>query len=398
MDIKIITQPFDQFGDSQTFGNKVMEILSSTDNVFDHIWLISAWVNQTTIRRLYHSLEVLRDNGTQIHIYFGINFQGTYEEAIRSIYSLNVDSRVIYNPTYQSTFHPKIFIFQGPTISHVFIGSNNLTEGGLYRNYEATTWMCFSFPEDQAIYDDIIGQLSGFLEPNESIIANLNEDLIQLLIQENLVASRNEIFENRRRARIQEEEVESLNDDNPNPINDRQLPFQTVSIPNAPAIGETINNITHVPAEVDIIEFGDLVWRKRNLPSSDVQSQSGNPTGGLRLTQARFRVDNSIIDQTTYFRNTVFNNGNWATNQFPPLPRETIRITADLIILGLSYGIHELTVSHKPSGEANQGNYTTMLHWGHLGEIIRELNLVGKTFELYRTPNDPNIDFRIVIM
>lgn len=44
-------------------------------------------------------------------------------------------------------------------------------------------------------------------------------------------------------------------------------------------------------------------------------------------------------------------------------------------------------ISHKPSGEAGQHNYTTILHWSGLAETIRQLNLVGKTFNLY-APKD----------
>jgi hypothetical protein len=67
-------------------------------------------------------------------------------------------------------------------------------------------------------------------------------------------------------------------------------PAATPSLPTSPAI---------VP--------GSLVWRKTRLPASDVQRQQGNPTGGLRLTQARFAgPGGETIDQTTYFRQELF--------------------------------------------------------------------------------------------
>ena len=43
------------------------------------------------------------------------------------------------------------------------------------------------------------------------------------------------------------------------------------------------------------------------------------PTGGLRLTQAGWKVRGAVIDQTTYFRENVFSGSSWrsvnATNE-----------------------------------------------------------------------------------
>lgn len=130
---------------------------------------------------------------------------------------------------------------------------------------------------------------------------------------------------------------------------------------------------------------GPLLWRKANLPASDVQRQPGNPTGGIRLTQARFRVDDAPIDQTTYFRDIVFGSLAWKEGKKRPY-REDATATFDVTILHEHLGRYELTISHKPSGEAGQRNYTTILHWGPLAETIRDRDLVGRTFSLYAPP------------
>lgn len=54
------------------------------------------------------------------------------------------------------------------------------------------------------------------------------------------------------------------------------------------------------------------VWEKHNLPKSDTQqpSEKSNPTCNLRLSQAGYKVDGQKIDQTTYFRNEVFQSAN----------------------------------------------------------------------------------------
>jgi hypothetical protein len=72
----------------------------------------------------------------------------------------------------------------------------------------------------------------------------------------------------------------------------------------------------------------------------------------------------------------------------PTIDTYSERANADfaIYILGISYGTHNLMISHKPSGEAGQHNYTTILHWGELVQTIRQLNLNGRTFSLYAPP------------
>jgi hypothetical protein len=132
--------------------------------------------------------------------------------------------------------------------------------------------------------------------------------------------------------------------------------------------------------------LGKLLWQKTKLPASDVQRQLGNVTGGLRLTQAGWEISENPIDQTTYFRNEVFGHLVWSAWKTKPYS-EKAEAKFDVYLLGKSYGIRELMISHKPSGESGQHNYTTILHWGDLAETIRKLNLIGKTFNLYSPPS-----------
>ena len=60
-----------------------------------------------------------------------------------------------------------------------------------------------------------------------------------------------------------------------------------------------------------------------------------------------------------------------------------------IIIRGTDYGIHNFELSHKPSGEAGQHNYTTILRWGReFNQIIARENLTGAIFSLYETDEE----------
>ncbi|GIK43259.1 MAG: hypothetical protein BroJett011_70920 [Chloroflexota bacterium] len=153
-----------------------------------------------------------------------------------------------------------------------------------------------------------------------------------------------------------------------------------------------------IATPVQAINQGQLIWEKKKLRPTDAQRQQGAVTGGLRLTQANFEADGKIIDQTTYFRNTVFGKLNWSIGIYKPKKREAVLANFIVRILGKDYGLWNLIVSHKPSGEAGQGNYTTILHWGGLASTIKELDLVGKTFRLYAPPENQQEPFFIEIV
>jgi hypothetical protein len=134
----------------------------------------------------------------------------------------------------------------------------------------------------------------------------------------------------------------------------------------------------------------NLLWQKE-LTKTDAQRQLGNQTGDLRLTKANFFKDEKIIDHTTYFRNDVFGKENW--NFTGKGNKEVCNIRAEVSVLGRFNGRTKFTISHRPSGEADQGNYTTGLRWGSwMNHILtNEIDCTGRTFQLLR------IDGQIVI-
>lgn len=155
-----------------------------------------------------------------------------------------------------------------------------------------------------------------------------------------------------------------------------------VTAPQAPAPEAPAPQL---PAPVEVPP-GAVVWRKRPLPASDVQRQEGNPTGGLRLTQARFTTAaGQRIDQTTYFRRDLFGHLPWRGIRNNPFVEAT-NVPMRVVLLGRDFGERKIEVSHKPTGEAGQHNYTTILHWGELAADVRALNLVGRTLELLAPP------------
>lgn len=123
---------------------------------------------------------------------------------------------------------------------------------------------------------------------------------------------------------------------------------------------------------------GPEVWRKK-LSATDAQRQQGNPTGDLRLAMGAYR---GKIDHTTYFREKLFGSFTWTPEKQDPFV-ETTQVQFDITILGQKLGVHTLIVSHKPSGESSQSNYTTGVRWGDLAGKLQEVDVTGRTVSLF---------------
>jgi hypothetical protein len=147
----------------------------------------------------------------------------------------------------------------------------------------------------------------------------------------------------------------------------------------APKTGATVPPPTGMTPPVS---YGHLVWAKPNLPRSDLQfpGANGNATGVLRLTQAKFTVGGSVIDQTTYFRNNVFGKLKWITTTSG---KETSVCKVALVIAGVLVGTYDLPLSHNSAWESGQGNYTTAIHWDAATPQIRDIALKGRTLSLF---------------
>ncbi|WDG41919.1 hypothetical protein PUP72_25400 [Pseudomonas synxantha] len=130
------------------------------------------------------------------------------------------------------------------------------------------------------------------------------------------------------------------------------------------------------------------VWEKERLPLGDLQLLTdSNASGVLRLTKSNYGIDHTI-----YFRNTVFANLNWHSVD----GKEMTNARFNLVIEGRPHGIYRLDLSHKPSWESNQRNYTTGLHWGDAVGVIKIEGLVGKTLTLYEAQNE-NYEYQLDI-
>lgn len=392
MKTSVVLQP-----SNAEMGEIIKGLLSSQNPIYDKAWLVSAFANAQAIQRIAPNILEAKARGSNINIVVGFDVNSTSAEALKRINSLGVNSILVHNARGGHTFHPKIYLFEAVgKRAEVFVGSNNLTDGGLYTNYEASTRTTFEFPSDNEEYVQFIASLETYLNPAGSTAQILTSELIEILVKRGDVPTENEIRKNQAKT-LKPKKKGSI----------PKSPFGVEKIKRPPSLKKSVKKTSVTkpkigfaiaPIQVSRVpNLGELLWQKTKLPASDVQRQKGNVTGGLRLVQAKWKVSDNFIDQTTYFRNEIFGHLIWSTWKSKPYS-EKAETSFDVYILGESYGVHELMISHKPSGEASQHNYTTILHWGELAETIRQLNIVGKTFNLYSPPEGQTEPFIIEVV
>lgn len=165
--------------------------------------IVSAFAGLQTVMRLKHSLLGLSESGASVRIVVGVDMRGTSREVLHELASwAQVEVFVYRNRRPGHTFHPKISLIESPSAADIIVGSNNLTEGGFFRNYEAASHITYSLPADAAAYAAACDELRRFLEPTLPLGLPLTPELYRILALRADIPSEAELQAERRRLRV----------------------------------------------------------------------------------------------------------------------------------------------------------------------------------------------------
>lgn len=148
MKISLI-KPLDQPPATRRLLNDLKVALN--DGRFNNFRTIVAYAKSGPLLRLRELLVAWRKCGKSAEIIVGIDQHGTSKEALQLALALFDKVYVTQEP--QITFHPKIYVFDGPTAARALIGSNNLTVGGTEKNFESAVDIEMLLPEERPTFD-----------------------------------------------------------------------------------------------------------------------------------------------------------------------------------------------------------------------------------------------------
>lgn len=98
-----------------------------------------AWVRRSGTRHLMPTLRAFLQGGGEIRLIVGVDIAHTSFEGLEDLLSLatfgSAITHVFHNED-SAVFHPKLYLLSNTTDARLVVGSNNITESGLYTNTE----------------------------------------------------------------------------------------------------------------------------------------------------------------------------------------------------------------------------------------------------------------------
>ncbi len=175
MHVDYIAQPDTQLG-------RILSDMLDADPSASHVIFVSAFVSVQTIMRVKHQILDLKENGVNVRFVLGIDLGGTSQEVLKEILGWGIDIRIVKHRIPGHTFHPKLYLFKWADHATIIIGSNNITEGGFFGNYESAARIKYDLPQDSDAFGNACDELARFLEPESPVTYQLTETFLRELI------------------------------------------------------------------------------------------------------------------------------------------------------------------------------------------------------------------------
>ncbi len=171
----IINQPFQgQLGD-------ILKTELASD--YQTFTIFSAFAKNSGVLRLKDSLETFKKQGGRIRAFIGIDLDGTSYEALLNLYALCDELYVIHSEDFSTTYHSKIYLLENSDKAWCAVGSNNLTGGGLWTNFESCSIQTFHLPEEKTKLDNLYEITRKYIDPDYPCSAKISSivDIVILL-------------------------------------------------------------------------------------------------------------------------------------------------------------------------------------------------------------------------
>ncbi|WP_224762301.1 phospholipase D family protein [Brevundimonas aurantiaca] len=128
--MELLNQPF-----TGQLGNRLIGLLGS--GKYHTLNILVAFAQTSGVLRIKAAIEQFRSLGGKVNVIVGVDLGGTSYEALTSLL-INTDSLAVVHSENRQTFHPKIYHLEGDKEDLLIVGSNNLTGGGLWTNFESS--------------------------------------------------------------------------------------------------------------------------------------------------------------------------------------------------------------------------------------------------------------------
>lgn len=174
---------------NQPFNGQLGDILKDKLQApYNKFIILSAFAKNSGVLRLKPALERFKQTGGYIEAYIGVDAHGTSYEAVLNLFELCDELYIIHSESPVTTFHSKVYMLSnGSQEKWMAVGSNNLTGGGLWTNFESAT--CFEVTQDtENCVTELERLITQYKDPGYECSKRINtrEDLDDLLSEDYL--------------------------------------------------------------------------------------------------------------------------------------------------------------------------------------------------------------------
>ncbi|WP_338339162.1 phospholipase D family protein, partial [Xanthomonas euvesicatoria] len=155
-----VLAPISQFDGTDRLLDHIRGALKA--DLFHEIRFAIAYAKSGPLERLQADFASWKSKaaGRNAKIILGIDQKGTSVQALTLALSI-FDQVYVANTAGSSTFHPKMYLFQGATLGRAIIGSHNLTVGGTETNLEAGVELDYPLPAEAGDFNPFVAAWDG---------------------------------------------------------------------------------------------------------------------------------------------------------------------------------------------------------------------------------------------
>lgn len=181
------------------FGKALINSIESGE--WKRIEVAVAWVRQSGTRHIKPSLKKFLSSGGIAKFTVGIDIENTSKEGLDDLLELqdigDCESYIYHNEA-NATFHPKVYLLQNETRTRLIVGSNNITEAGLYVNTEAGLQLETS--SDNPIVVEVRETLASWRDPSSGFVKRLDGTLLRDLVALGYIMPESDLRSRRRKS------------------------------------------------------------------------------------------------------------------------------------------------------------------------------------------------------
>jgi hypothetical protein len=163
-----------------------------TRHLEDPTWLrldiAVAWIRESGISHIREPLTAFLRRGGSLSVIVGLDLQNTTRQGLEALLALGPEGATeffVHHNEAAGIFHTKLYLFRNNQRARLIVGSNNITEAGLFVNVEAGLEM--EVPLDNETIREALDALASWKDEASGLARRLDAGLLGRLVVEGYV-------------------------------------------------------------------------------------------------------------------------------------------------------------------------------------------------------------------